>query len=160
MNTSLSASTASCLGILLGGGLLFPMVHAAQAADAAPASAQAVQPLQAVCAKCHNLQIIMSSPRSYSDWKYTVQQMVDLGAQGTDEQFDDIMDYLHRNLTTIDVNLADVSELEIVLNVPESVAQNIVARRNTQRFISLADLKSVPGLDASTIDQKAKLISF
>ena len=151
---------ASCLGIFLGGGFLFLMDHAAQAADAAPASAQAEPPLQAVCAKCHNLQMILSSPRSYSDWKYTVQQMVDLGAQGTDEQFDDIMDYLHRNLTTIDVNIADVSELEIVLNVPESIAQNIVARRNTQKFTSLADLKSVPGIDASTIDQKAKLISF
>ena len=52
---------------------------------------------------------------SYDAWHDTVQTMVDRGASGTDEQFDDIMDYLHRTMTTINVNAADADELEIVL---------------------------------------------
>jgi DNA uptake protein ComE-like DNA-binding protein len=86
--------------------------------------------------------------------------MVDRGATGTDEQFDDIMDYLHRTMTTINVNTAVADELEIVLNVPETTAQAIIARRSTQKFIGLTDLKSVPGVDASTVDAKARLIFF
>jgi competence protein ComEA len=118
------------------------------------------QSLKAVCAKCHNLQLVMDTPRSYDDWHDTVQQMVDRGASGTDDQFDDIMDYLHRTVTTINVNMAPAEELEIVLNVPETTAQAIIARRNTQKFTGLADLKSVPGVDASIVDAKARLIFF
>ena len=97
---------------------------------------------------------------SYGAWHDTVQSMMDRGATGTDQQFADVMDYLHRTMTTIDVNTADADELQIVLNVPETAAQAIIARRSTQKFTGLADLKSVPGVDASTVDSKARLIFF
>jgi DNA uptake protein ComE-like DNA-binding protein len=70
------------------------------------------------------------------------------------------MDYLHRTMTTIDVNAADADELQIVLNLPETAAQAIIARRSTQKFTSLQDLKAVPGVDASMVDAKARLIFF
>ncbi len=66
---------------------------------------------------------------SYDAWHDTVQTMMDRGASGTDQQFEDIMDYLHRTMTTINVNTADADELQIVLNVPETAAQAIIARR-------------------------------
>ena len=116
--------------------------------------------IKAVCARCHNLQIVMDTPKSYDAWHDTVQKMVNLGAKGTDEQYDDIMDYLHRTITTIDVNSADPDELEIVLNASETAAQAIVARRRTKRFTGLADLKSIPGVDASIVNKKARLIFF
>ncbi len=97
---------------------------------------------------------------SYDAWHDTVQTMMDRGATGTDQQFADVMDYLHRTVTTIDVNAADADELQIVLQVPEATAQAIIARRSTQKFNSLADLKSVPGVDASTVNSKARLIFF
>jgi competence protein ComEA len=97
---------------------------------------------------------------SYDAWHDTVQAMVDRGATGTDQQFDDVMDYLHRTLTTINVNTADAGELQIVLNVSEPEAQAILARRGQEKFTGLADLKSVPGVDASTVDAKARLIFF
>ena len=133
---------------------LFNVAWAADVAPPAPDLAREARSVQAVCAKCHNLQVVMDTPRSYDDWHDTVQQMVDRGASGTDEQFDDIMDYLHRTMTTINVNTALADELEIVLNVPETTAQAIIARRNTQKFTGLADLKSVSGVDASTVDAK------
>jgi competence protein ComEA len=104
--------------------------------------------------------LVMDTPRSYDAWRETVQTMVDRGASGTDDQFDDIMDYLHRTMTTIDVNTADADELQMVLNVPQAVAQAIVARRTSRKFVGLADLKSVPGIDASMVDAKARLIFF
>ena len=102
----------------------------------------------------------MDTPMSYDAWHDTVQTMMDRGATGTDQQFADVMDYLHRTVTTIDVNTADADELQIVLHVPEETAQAIIARRSKQKFASLVDLKSVPGVDASTVDSKARLIFF
>jgi len=151
-------------GITVSGGLLLVagLLAAAWAGVAPPAPdlAREEQSLKAVCAQCHTLEIVMDTPMSYNAWHDTVQTMVDRGASGTDEQFDDIMDYLHRTMTTIDVNQAHADELEIVLNVPETTAQAIVARRSAQKFTGLADLKSIPGVVASTVDAKARLIFF
>jgi competence protein ComEA len=149
-----------CMGGVLLVATLFVAAQAVEVAPRDPRLARQSQSLKAVCAKCHNLQLVMDTPRSYDDWHDTVQKMVDLGATGTDEQFDDIMDYLHRTMTTINVNTAVADELKIVLNVPKTTAQAIIARRSTQQFTGLADLKSIPGVDASTVDAKARLIFF
>jgi competence protein ComEA len=146
---------------ILGGALLIWMPFAAApAADLASELTRESQSMKSVCGRCHDLQIVRDTPMSYDEWHDTVQKMVDRGANGTDEQFEDIMDYLHRTMTTIDVNSADAAELELVLNLPESAAQQIIARRSARKFSDLKDLKSVPGVDASTIDSKARLIFF
>jgi hypothetical protein len=116
--------------------------------------------LQAVCAKCHNLQIVMDTPMSYEGWHDTVQKMIDRGADGTDDQLADIMDYLHRTMTTLDVNSADADELAIVLGAPEPVVKAIVARRTARKFKNLDELKTVPGIDAASVDAKARLLFF
>src|ERR1700738_3458539 len=97
-----------------------------------PDLARESRSLKAVCARCHNLQIVMDTPMSYDAWHDTVQNMMDRGATGTDQQFADVMDYLHRTMTTIDVNTADADELQILLHAPEATAQAILARRSTQ----------------------------
>jgi helix-hairpin-helix protein len=139
-------------------GMLLLMAQSSGAAPPAHDLARESQSLKTVCAQCHNLQVVTDTPMSYDAWHDTVQTMIDRGANGTDQQLDDVMDYLHRTLTTIDINTAGVDELQIVLDLPPTVAQAIVARRSTRKFTSLADLKSVPGIDASTVDTKAKLI--
>ena len=116
--------------------------------------------LQAVCAKCHNLQIVMDTPMSYEAWHDTVQMMIDRGAQGTDEQLSEIMDYLHRTATTIDVNAADADELAIVLGVADPVVKSIMARRAARKFANLDDLKTVPGIDAAGLDGRRRLLFF
>ena len=158
-----------CLGLPRGCVLLVAVSQLVAARAAAPALPAAAQDpslaqegvsLQAVCGKCHSLQIVMDTPMSYDAWHDTVQKMIDRGAVGTDEQLEDIMDYLHRTMTTINVNTADTDELGIVLDVSDSVARTIVTRRNKRKFTDLADLKSVPGIDASAMDARARLIFF
>jgi competence protein ComEA len=134
--------------------------RAAFAADQDPVLVREHHSLEAVCGRCHSLELVMDTPMGYDNWEQTVQKMVDLGAEGTDDQFDDIMDYLHRTMTPIDVNAAAADEIEIVLNVPETVANAIIARRGTRKFRDLADLKSVPGIDARSLDAKARLIFY
>jgi competence protein ComEA len=138
-------------------------VHVARAADIAPPSsdlAREAKSLQAVCGKCHNLQIVMNTPRSLDDWRDTMQKMVDRGASGTDDQYDDILDYLHRTMTTIDVNSADADELATVLNAPDAAVKLMIARRTSKKFVDLADLKTIPGIDAAALEAKSKMIYF
>jgi len=150
--------------VLLAAALQFVAARAADAAmpatDQDPSLAQEGISLQAVCGKCHSLQIVMDTPMSYDAWHETVQKMIDRGAVGTDDQLEDIMVYLHRTMTTINVNTADVDELTIVLDVSDSVARTIVTRRGKRKFADLADLKSVQGIDVSAVDARARLIYF
>jgi competence protein ComEA len=133
---------------------------AAPADDLASELARESQSMKSVCGRCHDLQIVRDTPRSYDEWHDTVQKMVDRGASGTDEQFEDIMEYLHHTMTTINVNTADSAELKLVLNLPEAAVQGIIARRSKLKFADLNDLKSVLGVDAPTVDSKARLIFF
>ena len=156
-----SVAKALCSAVVRSGLLLvLCTVCAAGASSQVPDIAREVESLKAVCANCHDLEIVMDTPRSYEAWHDTVQAMVDRGASGSDEQFEDIMDYLHRTITTMDVNSADLHELKIVLDIPEEVAQAIIARRKSKKFTDLADLKSIRGVDSSKLDSKARLIFF
>jgi competence protein ComEA len=149
--------------IPLSAALLVPALFAAAWAAGAPqpsVQAREAKSVVKVCATCHDMQIVMDTPRSFDAWQGTMQKMVDLGAKGTDQQYDDIMDFLHRTMTTIDVNSAELDELEIVLDVSEATAHAIVARRETKKFTGLTDLKTIPGIDAATVDSKARLIFF
>ena len=123
-------------------------VAAAWGSDAAPPTrdlARESRSFKAVCARCHNLQLVMDTPMSYEAWHDTVQTMMDRGATGTDQQFDDVMDYLHRTMTTIDVNTADADELQIVLHVPQATAQAILARRSNRSSPAWPILSPSPG---------------
>lgn len=149
------------------GALLICMAATAYTARCADVAAQSstvlareAKSLQAVCGKCHNLEIVMSTPRSLEDWRETMQKMVDRGASGTDDQYDDILDYLHRTMTTVAVNSADADELATVLDAPASAVQLIIARRSSRKFVDLTDLKGIPGLDAATLEAKSRLIYF
>lgn len=140
--------------------MLASISRSADGAAQAARFAREGKSLQAVCGKCHDLQIVLSTPRSLDDWRDTMQKMVDRGASGTDDQYDDILDYLHRTMTTIDVNSADADELATVLAVPDSAVKLIIARRAGKKFADLNDLKSIPGVDAAIVDAKAKSIYF
>lgn len=147
----------------LRGGLIVAAVFAARAPVAHAQSgdwASEKKSLEAVCSKCHNLQLVMDTPKSIDEWQDTLQAMVDRGAQGTDRQFDDILDYLHRTMSTINVNTADVEELRFVLNVSDEAAKAIVIRRATKKIRDLNDLKTVSGIDAAALDSKARFIFF
>jgi competence protein ComEA len=145
---------------LMATALLFPTARAVDASSPPTDLVREAKSLQAVCGQCHNLQIVTDTPRSLDDWRDTMQKMVDRGASGTDDQYDDILDYLHRTMTTIDVNSADAAELATVLNVPEATVKLIIARRSAKKFADLADLKTIPGIDAAAIDSKAKMLYF
>lgn len=152
--------TAAAFGVAWLLAAVIPLRASAADAEGGRSLAQEYHSLQMVCTQCHVLELVSDTPRSYDAWHDTVQQMVDRGATGTDQQFEDVMDYLHRKLTTINVNSADADELQIVLGVSDKVAEAIVKRRSRRQFTSLADLESIAGTNAGALQAKARLIFF
>jgi competence protein ComEA len=135
----------------------------APAASGAPAPAAAdpdLAAVQAVCGRCHSLQLVTSQARSETEWMGLLQKMADLGARGSDEQFDAVVRYLRARLTFINVNEASADELVRILGVPSAVAEAIVTRRQTRRFSDLADLETVGGINRAAMDVRESRILF
>jgi hypothetical protein len=131
----------------------------AAAAQSATTTPQAVA--VKVCSGCHTMQIVMDTPKDIDAWHDTVQAMLDRGAQATPEELDLIMQFLFENVTTVDVNHADVETLMTVLHAPQQAADAITSRRQKQPFKDLADLEDfVPGLDRGLLDSKKRMIFF
>jgi len=114
-----------------------------------------------VCTACHGMQIVVDTPKDYDAWHDTVQEMIDRGANGTPAEFDLVMQWLYRNMTTVDVNHADDDALANTLHASPTVVAAIVARRKSQPFKNLMDLEtSIPGLDKAVLDAKNRMIFF
>ncbi|MCP5412637.1 MAG: helix-hairpin-helix domain-containing protein [Alphaproteobacteria bacterium] len=126
--------------------------------------AEATTPEQAigkVCTSCHGLEVVMDTPRDYNAWHDTVQSMIDRGANGTQDEFGLVMEFLFENMTPVDVNHGDAEALQAVLHATPEQAAAIIAHRKKRPFKDLADLKAaVPGLNGSLLDAKKRMIFF
>jgi len=99
--------------------------------------------------------------RTEAEWLEVVQQMVKLGAKGTDDQFDRVIRILLRDFTKVNVNTAPAEEIAPVLDTDEAVAAAVVKRRTEKgNFQTLDELKSVPGIDAAKLDARRNRIFF
>ena len=54
--------------------------------------------VQTACSQCHGLDVIVSQPRSREDWTEVVSRMIGNGAQLSDEDYTQVIDYLATNL--------------------------------------------------------------
>jgi competence protein ComEA len=119
-----------------------------------------------VCGKCHSAEQAASLRQSRSGWEETVSKMVNLGAEGSDEEFEAILTYLTKNygpeaVKPVNVNTATPVEIESVLGLTRSESAAIVQYRTDKgAFKTVDDLKSVPGLDYSKIEKKKALVTF
>jgi competence protein ComEA len=115
---------------------------------------------EGVCGTCHPTSMA-GDIRTESEWVETVEEMVKIGAKGSDEQFDRLMRFLLRTRTKVNVNNATAPEIAPVLDVSEATAQAIVKRRlETGGFKTLAELKKIPGVDAAKLDARKDRVVF
>jgi hypothetical protein len=54
------------------------------------------------CVKCHTLKVITSKRASEDEWARTVSSMVDRGAALSDDETDQVIDYLSRSFKPSD----------------------------------------------------------
>ena len=121
---------------------------------------------QKFCSDCHELERSTSLRQDRDGWKATLNKMISLGAQGTEEEFSMVLDYLSRNypaqtLPPLNVNTAKAIDLEARLSLRRSESAAVVEYRAKHgSFKSIDDLKKVPGVDPAKIDRKKDVLLF
>ena len=119
-----------------------------------------------ICSQCHELEKSFSLHQDREGWRRTVDKMVALGAEGTEQEFGAIVEYLVRNFPAeevpkINVNEAEAIDLESGLSLRRSQATAIIQyRAKNGKFKSIEDLKKVPGVDTAKIEAKKDRLTF
>lgn len=121
---------------------------------------------QKLCSDCHELGRSISLRQDRDGWKATLNKMISLGAQGTEEEFSAALDYLSRNypaqaLPPLNVNTAKAIDFETRLSMRRSEAAAVIEYRAKHGdFKSIDDLKRVPGVDPAKFARKKDVLAF
>lgn len=113
-----------------------------------------------VCTGCHEVDRSVAPRQDRDAWQQTIDKMVSLGAEMTEQDYNTVLDYLARNypgedVPKLNINKAAAIDFESRLTLPRSQAAAIVEYRTKNGpFKAIDDLKKVPGVDAAKIDAK------
>src|ERR1035438_8795674 len=105
--------------------------------------------VQKMCTPCHGLENVVRSRMTKERWGSVVDDMVSRGAVGTDDEIDQVINYLATNFSRsaakkINVNTAAAADLAAALDIPAADAAAIVAYRTDKgNFKTLDDLRKV-----------------
>jgi competence protein ComEA len=117
-----------------------------------------------VCSKCHSPDNVIANGQDRAGWENTITKMAGFGAEASDEEFTQILDYLVKNfplVTTVQVNQATAEQLESGLGLTTSEAEAVIEyRKKNGDFKSIDDLKKVPDVDAKKLDAKKDSLAF
>jgi competence protein ComEA len=134
--------------------LAIAAVPAGSAQDPPPAFAR-------VCSKCHDGTRIVEGRRLRSQWEETLEKMVALGATGTDEDFEAVLEYLVRAHGRVNVNTAAADEIGLVLHLEAEQATAIVKFREEHgKFADFDALTKVPGVPVEALRKVRDAILF
>jgi competence protein ComEA len=122
---------------------------------------------QKVCGSCHGAELVLGRQEDREGWGSIVNDMIQRGATGTDDEFFEVVDYLANNFSKtspvikINVNKATAKDLEGSLRLPAKQAAAIVHQREEKGdFKSIEDLKKVPGIDAARIEANKNRLAY
>ena len=124
------------------------------------------EPTQRICSQCHEAAKAASIKLTRQGWNEEIDKMKALGAQGSEQDFQTILDYLAANFKgdldrPLDMNSADAVELESVLGLLRRESAALLqyrARRGPWK--ALADLKDLDPAILKKIDVKKDRIVF
>ena len=119
-----------------------------------------------ICSKCHAVEKAVSLRQDDDGWSDTIAKMVKMGAQGSDDEFNAVLEYLTKNFgpevaPPININKADSVDLESSLVLTKTEAAALIRYRSEKGpFKSLDDLRNIPGLDFKKIETQKSRITF
>ncbi len=118
--------------------------------------------LKKVCTGCHSPENVVGLAKTRSDWEALVGQMATVGAQGTDDEFNQIVDYLAAYFPrTVNVNKGSAKDLGAGLQISSKDAEAIVRyREKNGKFRSIEDLQKVPDLDTKKIIARKDVLEY
>lgn len=119
-----------------------------------------------VCGKCHSPEQAASLRQSRTGWEETISKMVNMGAEGTDEEYEAVLNYLAKQFgpeppKPIEVNKASAVELEAGLALTRAESAAVIKYRDEKgAFKSVDDMKDIPGVDFKKIDARKSRLKF
>src|SRR5258706_11746155 len=120
--------------------------------------------MKKVCSKCHSAENVIGLAKSREDWGDLVGKMVDLGAQGTVDDFNDVVDYLTEHFPQaprVNVNKAAVKDFENALGFSTKEAEAIVGyRASNGNFKAVEDIEKVPGIVVKKVQARRDRYAF
>jgi competence protein ComEA len=118
-------------------------------------------PLVKVCSGCHDAEIVLAHLQTPGEWADTLQNMVQLGAEATPDEWRLIEQYIDSNFALIRINKAAADEIRLTMDLTPDVAGAVVKFRQANGpFKSIDDLKKVAGVDAAKIDARKSRFVF
>jgi competence protein ComEA len=124
--------------------------------------------LMRVCTACHDIEAIPRLHYSREGWANLVASMKDMGADATDAELTQIVNYLAKNFGKVqeaakktNVNSASAAELESGLGLTAKESELIVAYRTKNgKFKDVDSMLKVEGVDAAKIQSGKDKIEF
>jgi competence ComEA-like helix-hairpin-helix protein len=120
-----------------------------------------------VCGNCHGVEVAISRRETKDGWNAIIDDMIQRGAEASDDEFGQVADYLSANFSKttpggkVNVNTSNAKELAAVLEISADQAAAIVKYRNDNGlFHSAMDLAKAPGMDAAKVDAKKDRLTF
>ena len=140
--------------------LLFPAFLLAQKSSLPDGQGKDV--VQRICGQCHAVEVFTSRGNTREGWSQIVTEMISRGAQGSDDEFGTVVEYLTNNLPPkTNVNKAASGELQNSLGFTPKDADAIVDyRKQNGNFKTVEDLKKVPGLDTAKLESIKQKLDF
>lgn len=142
-----------------------PVVLSGQTLKLPEAPGKAVT--QKVCGTCHGAELVIGRQETRESWGAIVEDMIQRGATGTEDELYEVVDYLAANfnknspVVKINVNKASAKDLENALRIPVKQAAAIVRHREEKGdFKSIEDLQKVSGVDPAKIEANKKRLGF
>jgi competence protein ComEA len=119
-----------------------------------------------MCGTCHPADRGASVRLTREGWQDVMTKMVALGAKGTDEELNDVLEYLATHfkgeaMAPLNLNKATPLQLQSVVGLLRKEATAWVAYRTKTPCTALDDLKRVDGVDFKKIElRKDRLVCF
>ena len=134
--------------------------------------------VERMCKKCHTLDAITKARLTAERWGEVVEDMISRGAEGSDEEFDQVVEYLVKNfgrnkpspgdaktaapaLEKIRVNKAGAKELVAALGFSAEDAEAVTRyREKNGDFKEWQDLLKVSGIDKKKVEDNKDRLEF
>jgi competence protein ComEA len=120
-----------------------------------------------MCGTCHPADRAASVRLTRVGWQEVMTKMVGLGAKGTDQELETVLDYLSTNFKgearkPLNLNTATSIDLESIVGLLRKESAAWIAARKTQGPCkTIDDLKKVNGLDFKKIEERRdRLVCF
>jgi len=118
--------------------------------------------VERACTRCHTLVSTYRMRNTRERWAAIVDDMVSRGADATDDEIEQIIDFLAAHYgPKVNVNKASAQELSMLLGLSSMAAKSIIEYRTKNgAFGNIADLKAVPHIDWKAIESQKNRIEF